>query len=216
MSGIRKKKLDKSSLKTHVVKAAAASFYRDGIKNVRMDDIASELSISKRTLYELFSDKEELLLEVAKVHHQEMLEYLKSVTQKAENVLEVIIGFYIRTTEDFQRTNASYYEDMKKYPRVMEYLEVNRRESARSAIAFYHKGVEQGIFRDDVNYHIVEEMIKVQTDALFHSSRKLPYPMMEIFETIVFMHIRGISTEKGLKIVDDFLRDLKQQKTIII
>lgn len=69
--------------------------------------------------------------------------------------------------------------------------------------------VEQGIFRNDVNYNIVRAMVCEQMDLLLHSEICKSYSLGEIYETVVFMHMRGISTEKGLKIVDDFLLNLK-------
>lgn len=196
-------------VKMQVIKVAAAAFTQRGIKNVRMDDIASEMSISKRTLYELFSDKEELLVEVVRNYRNEVKESMARVAANAGNVLEVIIGFYEMTIDEFRHTNRYFYEDIKKYPKVLEFLGEAHKENTDSALAFYRKGVEQGIFRDDVNYPIVQAMISGQMNGLMES---LPaYSLEEIFETLVFMHMRGISTEKGLKIVDDFLSDLKRE-----
>lgn len=213
MSGIiRKRRLDKESMKERVVKAATVAFCERGIKNVRMDDLAMELSISKRTLYELFGDKEDLLLEVMKAHNKEVKAFMTDVAAKAENVLEVILAFYMKTTKDFQTINRLFFEDIKKYPKVMMYEENNHNENRSSALAFYRKGVEQGIFRNDVNFRIVQVMIQRQMDFLMQSEIGQDYSMVEIFETLVFMHLRGISTEKGLKIVNDFLLNLEQQK----
>ncbi|MBQ8521807.1 MAG: TetR/AcrR family transcriptional regulator [Bacteroides sp.] len=205
----RRKRTDKNQAKMQVIRAAGEAFTQKGIKNVRMDDIASALSISKRTLYELFGDKEELLVEVIRIHRDEMKDYMARIAAEAGNVLEVIIGFYERTISDFQQTNFCFFEDIKKYPKVVKFLEDSRRENVSSAMAFYQKGVEQGIFREDVNYHIVQEMVSGQMDALVKSFPT--YPLEEIFETLVFMHMRGISTEKGLKIVNDFLSGLKRE-----
>lgn len=205
----KRKRTDKKLIRMQVIKAAAEAFSQKGIKNVRMDDIASSLSISKRTLYELFADKEELLVEVVRIHREEVKEYMANVAMKADNVLEVIIGFYEMTIGEFKHTSRFFFEDIKKYPKVMEFLEENRKENINSAMAFYQKGVEQGIFREDVNYHIVQEMISGQMDGLL---KALPdCPLEEIFETLVFIHMRGISTEKGLKIVNDFLAQLKRE-----
>lgn len=210
MANYNKKRLDKQQVKEKVVVVAAEAFMCKGIKNVKMDDIAAELSISKRTLYELYSDKEELLLEVVKLHREKMKKYMVTIASKAENVLEIIMNFYIKTTEDFQTTNILFFEDIKKYPRVTQFLEEGRKENAESTVAFYRKGVEQGIFREDVNYDIVQEMIHGQMDTLMHSETRHNYSIVEIFKTIVFIHLRGISTEKGLKMVDDFLEGLNE------
>mgnify|MGYP002520011769 CR=1 FL=1 len=95
MATYNKKRIDKQQLKEKVAQVAAVAFMQKGIKNVKMDDVAAELGISKRTLYELFSDKEELLLDVVKLHRKEMKNYMISVAEKAENVLEIIMSFFI-------------------------------------------------------------------------------------------------------------------------
>ncbi len=210
MATYNKKRIDKQQLKEKVAQVAAVAFMQKGIKNVKMDDVAAELGISKRTLYELFSDKEELLLDVVKLHRKEMKNYMISVAEKAENVLEIIMSFYIRTTEDFQTTNILFFEEIKKYPQVTKFLEEGRKENAVSAVDFYKKGVEQGIFREDVNYEIVQEMIHGQMDMLIHNDIRKTYSMVEIFKTVVFMHLRGITTEKGLSIVDEFLEQMNE------
>lgn len=209
---VKKSKLDKESLKERVVRVAATAFGEKGIRNVRMDDLAMELSISKRTLYELFGDKEELLLEVMRTHDREVRAFMADVAVKAENVLEVILVFYMKATQDFQTINRLFFEDIKRYPKVMAYEERNRKENQASALSFYQKGVEQGIFRDDVNFQIVQVMIQGQMDMLMQSEIGHDFSLAEIFETLMFMHMRGISTERGLKIVNDFLLNLKQQK----
>lgn len=209
MDGVKKKRIDKTVVKEHIISAAAKAFTQKGIKTVRMDDIATGLSISKRTLYELFHDKEDLLLDVMKLHREEMQEYMFQVASEAENVLEVLLKFFQRTAQDFQNTNRRFFEDMEKYPKVRRYIDESRKENLDSAMEFYRKGVEQGIFREDVNYDIVRAMVCEQMDLLLRSDICKSYSLVEIYETVVFMHMRGISTEKGLKIVDEFLLNLK-------
>ncbi|WP_455674274.1 TetR/AcrR family transcriptional regulator [Phocaeicola sp.] len=209
MNSVNKRRTDKTVVKEHVVAAAAKAFMEKGVKTVRMDDIAAGLSISKRTLYELFHDKEDLLLDVVKLHREEMQKYMEGIASKAENVLEVILCFYQRSAQDFQNTNRKFFEDMEKYPKVVAYIAESRRENLDAAMEFYQKGVNQGIFRKEVNYDIVRAMVSEQMDILVSSELCKSYSLAEIYETVVFMHMRGISTEKGLKIVDDFLQNLK-------
>lgn len=215
MNSINKKRTDKTAVKGHIVRAAAKAFTQKGVKTVRMDDIAGGLSISKRTLYELFHDKEDLLLDVMKLHREEMQKYMVRVASEADNVLEVLLKFFRRNARYFQNTNRKFFEDIGKYPKVMRYIDESRKENLDSAMAFYRKGVEQGIFRDDVNYDIVRVMVSEQMNLLLHSEIGKSYSPGEIYETVIFMHMRGISTEKGLKIVDDFLLDLKENNRIM-
>ena len=75
-------------------------FYKQGIKQVRMDDIAKELTISKRTLYEIFNDKETLLLECIKYKHQQEESYLQALDLSNANVLEVVLRYYEYTMKE--------------------------------------------------------------------------------------------------------------------
>ena len=204
--------MDKRLLKEKAVRVASAFFTERGIRSVKMDDIAMELSISKRTLYELFSDKEELLLEVVKSHREEMKAFMTKEAERAGNVLEIIMAFYRKISQDFKNANGNFFEDIKKYPRVTEMLEKGRKDNIEGAMKFYAKGVEQGIFRKDVNYRIVQEMMHGQMDTLIQSKSCQQYTMLELFETLMFMHLRGISTEAGLKHVDDFICRMRSEK----
>lgn len=203
----RKKKIDRTQLKNCVLKAASTAFMQLGIKNVKMDDLASSLAISKRTLYELFYDKEELLIEVVRIHRDEMKSYMDHIASHTENVLEILFAFYERMSIDFQKTNPAFFEDIKKYPKVLSYLEECRRENFDSAKTFYQKGVQQGLFMAHINYSIIQLSLSGQMDLLMKSR----YTMKEIFETLIFVHMRGISTDRGMKIVDDFWTRLKNE-----
>ena len=95
---------------------------------------------------------------------------------------------------------------------MTDLLENGRKDNIEGAMKFYAKGVEQGIFRADVNYRIVQEMMHGQMDTLIQSKSCQQYTMLELFETLMFMHLRGISTEAGLKHVDDFICRMESEK----
>ena len=73
-----------------IVETAHELFIEHGIKDVKMDDIAAKLSISKRTIYELFNDKEELLREVLKLQNEMMQERGKEII-KIQNMQPALV-----------------------------------------------------------------------------------------------------------------------------
>lgn len=93
---VKRLKKNRSELRNLVLKQAAKAFFSQGIRTVHMDDIAASLSISKRTLYELFHDKQQLLLEVLCFQRNEMHAHMEKIASKAENALEVIFAFMKR------------------------------------------------------------------------------------------------------------------------
>ena len=93
MAGVKRNKCDRAELRKRVILEASSAFAKSGIKNVHMDSLACALSISKRTLYELFCDKEQLLLEVFAMHQQEMSTYISEVASRAENAMPLVINY---------------------------------------------------------------------------------------------------------------------------
>ena len=84
----------KKEIYSLIVETAHSLFIARGIKDVKMDDIAAELSISKRTIYELFNDKEELLLEVLKFQNEKMCENGREIIRNSSHILEIILKLY--------------------------------------------------------------------------------------------------------------------------
>ena len=80
--------------RNRVIEMASQMFFEQGIRKVRMDDVAAALTMSKRTLYEMFADKEELLLECMKVNQEKKREYVAQLAATANNVLEIVFCLY--------------------------------------------------------------------------------------------------------------------------
>lgn len=211
MAGVKRNKYDREELRKRVIAEAFRAFGRYGIKNVHMDDLACSLSISKRTLYELFCDKEQLLLEVLIMHQQEMNTYISEVASKAENALEVIFAFYRRKLSELTELNPLFLRDLRKYPNVLSYVRERQKLSDTAALVHFQKGVEEGIFRDDINFDIINQAMSMQFEMLVYSDITENYPLSEIYSEVTFLHMRGISTPKGMQMVDAFLQSVKEK-----
>ena len=93
MQEIRETTAYKKSLKGRILEAAMKAFAQRGVKAVKMDDIAQMLSISKRTLYEIYKDKEELLYQGVVQYDQNNRQYLAAFVEQASSVMDIIIEF---------------------------------------------------------------------------------------------------------------------------
>lgn len=214
MKAIGRVKENRDVLKSRILEYARDAFCVYGIKDVTMDSIAGGLSISKRTLYEIFSDKEGLLLEIIKIHSQETREFIDKISKEADNVLDVIFKIYENNVKEIKKVNKLFFEEINKYPSVISYMQFSRDEMAAITMSNLKKGVTQGLFREDMNYEIIRSVMVEEVDILIRSKSNEKFPLVEIYENLVLMHVRGISTEKGLKKVNEFLSNmrLKQDK----
>lgn len=205
MSEHHRKNEPKEVLHRHIVETAMTLFVKEGIKPVTMDRIAKELSISKRTLYEIFKDKETLLIEGIRRYRAMMYKRIKAEEMQTFNVLELLLLAYQHKMDELRFITPRFYKDLKKYPRVVEYLRLQHESEFAGSVAFLQKGVEQGLFRPDVNYEVIWRVLGVQIQFVLDSELTRDMPLTEIFHSIVLVCVRGFSTLAGQKIVDAYL-----------
>lgn len=202
----------RAELRERIIVTATEAFTSKGIKSITMDDIAAALGISKRTLYEVFADKESLLKEcILKIQTDRDI-YLQQVFDNSHNVLEVILAVFQKSIEVFHQTNKRFFEDIKKYPKIYEMMKNRRDSDSEKTMSFFKSGVEQGIFRADVNFAIVNLLVREQFDVLLNTDICSEYPFIEVYESIMFTYIRGISTEKGAQVLEDFIQEYRKNR----
>ncbi|MBP1615957.1 MAG: putative TetR transcriptional regulator [Bacteroidetes bacterium] len=211
MINLEKENSSRADLRKRIVRTSMEAFATRGVKSVTMDDVAMMLGISKRTLYEVFEDKETLLIECLSDHHDQMVVFMREVLETSTNVLEVILKGYKKTIEDYRGTNIRFLQEIKKYPKVYELVRNHRKRDHDAAVAFFKKGVEQGLFRTDVNFSIVHLLVHEQLDLLMTNELFTQYSFMEVYESITFTFLRGVSTAKGATILEDFLIEYKSK-----
>ena len=107
-----------------------------------MDDVAAELGISKRTLYEIF-DKKDLLFEAMKHYYNERSEKLQVKVQDCQNVMEIILAIYRIKVEEFRQMNPNFYADLEKYPQVLRFLDNENRKNRVKFLRFMERGVQE-------------------------------------------------------------------------
>ena len=202
----------RTELKQRVIQVALNEFRVQGIKAVRMDDLASQIGISKRTLYEMFKDKEELLMDCLLYSKQREKERVNDICSKSKNVLEVILGVFLYSIEMLHETNKLFFEDIKKYPAAYKLVQEVRNIDSKEKMAFFRQGVEQGIFRSDINYPIVNELVKQQFNLLVNTDFFSHHPFLDVYESIMFTYLRGISTVEGARMLEMFIKEYRGNK----
>ena len=188
----------RQELKGKILVTAMSLFKREGIKLVKMDDIAQALSISKRTLYETYENKEQLLCEGVIYEHQLRQEQLRQFTEQAENEIEVVMEFIRQEIVLLGGINPLFFSELAKYERVVELLNEEHEQKRLHSMEFVKRGVEKGYFRSDINYDIVTKMSDAVVQHVMMTRMYEEYPLSEIFRNHVDILFRGICTDKGI------------------
>lgn len=174
---------------------------KHGFKATTMDQIAASLQMSKRTLYEIFGNKEELFKEAHMYFHKKMSQKLEDIFRSSSNVMEAIIKCFLFNRDLMSRINADFIRDMEELASQTNIIDSNRfRKHHINLYEVLQKGVDEGYFRQDINLMVQCRMLTIQMEALKRSEELFSkdIPLLEVYDSIILGFLRGISTEKGL------------------
>ena len=190
-------------LPAKIMQVAMREFRRCGVKAVKMDDIASRLSISKRTLYEIFSNKEELLLECVRMQEEAFDSHMTEFgSDSSHNSIDIILEFYRFQMQNVSDVSPAFYEELSKYGHVMEFLNKKRIKRNANAKEFFTHGVSEGYFRKDVDFDIVSQIGAASMEHAMKTKMYEKYGMKDLLHNILFLFLRGLCTAEGIALLD--------------
>lgn len=187
--------------KKQIIEKSAQLFKTYGIRSNTMDDIAREVGISKKTLYQQVSDKEALICLVIETERQRIEGLIHQVTADSANDIESLIRINVliirflqeinpAAVNDLRKQFKSIYEDSKK-----QYQELFYRVIKQNLVS----GKAHGIYRSDINEDFITQLHtdridKMQeSDGLWGPNATSP----DIIKEMTNYYIRGLITEKG-------------------
>lgn len=180
-----------------------------------MDDVATELGISKKTLYQHFADKADLVKEVVLHSISSQNQFIENISCKKLNSIELIFEISKYVSLLLKEMNPSITFDVKKYyPEAWKILiEHKTNHIYNNIILNINKGISEGLYRNDLRVELVAMLYVFMINDTcnkedFEGTSK--YSSSEMFEEIVKYHIRGIATPEGLKCFDEILKKEKK------
>ena len=211
MQVLRETTAYRASLRERIIEKAMQDFSKHGIRAVKMDTLAKELGISKRTMYEIFEDKETLLFEGIKVYGERKREYMHSYAEEGHDVIDIIMEAYHMKVEEVRAVNPDFYLDLMKYPRLAQHMKEAQQKSREGFLAFMKRGVDDGYFRPDVNYELVPHIFDALGQYILTNSLVQQYSVEELFSNCFLIALRGFCTDKGLHTIDKLMAEAKSE-----
>ena len=199
----------RQQLKATILPMAREAFRLHGIRAVKMDDLASALKMSKRTLYETYQNKEALLIDVLRLTMEEHHAVMQEFKEHNNDVMDLIIEHFRIQTENYAETNPLFFKDLKFYPDLTDKFRDIEKCNEEKTMEVFARGIEEGYFRPEVNYEFIAKVGR-QFSIIFRTQEDFSqYDMHEVFISFVCTLLRGICTEKGIAKLDSFLQNNK-------
>lgn len=183
-----------------------------GVKSVRMDDVASSLGMSKRTLYEMFGDKEELLCESIIYLMEQFRKSIFQQVAECDNMMEVLLhsvkllGSY-GFADGMERRLA---HNLKKfYPNVYDKVQRKNAEHGLESLRYaLDKCLADGYIDPIVDVELMAKLFFSTSGVLLMGdSIVIPEEVSreEAFGAMAVNFLRGLASEKGLKVIDELI-----------
>lgn len=195
--------MEDNEIRKKIIRGAETLFTKYGVRSISMDDIARHLSVSKKTLYQHFEDKEDIVTTAVQSHIERIMGEFDLIQSSAIDAIDELSKISKCLKRTMSEINPSLMFDLQKYhPRAWAVWEDNKKKFIReSVIRNLKKGVEEGYFRTDLDLEIMAtmrmELVQLAfDDRVFPPSQfKIADVQVQLFEHFVF----GLLTEKGRK-----------------
>lgn len=196
-------------IKERILTAAEELFLQYGFRSITMDDIAKHLAVSKKTIYQFFTDKDEIVCMVASRHFDKEKEVcLHHIFANAENPVDELlrVSKHIKTASI--NINPSIIFDLQKYhPKAWQiFRDYKQNFILQHLLRNLRQGVADGLYRPDINIEVLARLRLEQVQLAFDATI-FPPAQFNFFEIqIQFLEhfIRGIVTEKGLQLLHEY------------
>jgi AcrR family transcriptional regulator len=188
-----------------ILDRAAHVIMRYGIKSVTMDDLARELSISKKTLYAHFGDKRKMIQMLVAAQVDGDKECCQIQIQEAKNAIDEMFRVTSFVSERLKNVNVTFFYDLRmSYPKAFQTMEDYKRGYIQETIIQnLNRGMQEGVYRQDLNPQIVARVYMSNVEIVFGGQefKNLNVNAYEIFIEIFMLHMRGIVSESGLQLL---------------
>jgi TetR/AcrR family transcriptional regulator, cholesterol catabolism regulator len=201
-------------VKEKILAGSEALFMRYGIRSVSMDDIARHLSVSKKTLYQHFADKDELVTVMSQEHmKRDVLEY-EQISRESENSIDELNKISIRLRCDMEEMNPSLLYDLQKFhPKAWALWQQHKNGSIMSSIVRNLKqGISEGYYRDDIHTEVIALSRLILIESAF-DERIFPkdkYNLVEVQSQFFDHFVYGICTDKGRRLYQKYKQHSEQ------
>ena len=200
--------METDKIKENIITEAIGLFMNYGVKSVTMDDIARHLGVSKKTIYQLFRDKEDIIMQTTEYYFRHEMQVMEDIADNAENAVDHLYKLTVCLREGMGKTSMATLYDLKKYyvKAWNQYKAFKHDVIYKSVLKNMQRGMDEGLFRLDINPEILAHLrigeIELSFNREFFPDDK--YSIVEIHQQLFDHFTYGILSEKGLKLFETY------------
>ena len=191
-----------------ILKGAEELFFKYGIKSVTMDDIAKHLAVSKKTIYQFYEDKNEMVEMLMTVKLKEDECEFKQIQKDSENVIVEVFNMMKHMGNMFSKINPTIFYDLQKYhPKAWAQFKQFKEDCmAKMVEESITRGIKEGLVRSDLHPKILARL-RIQEVEMGFDAEIFPPDKFKLIDVQIAMldhFLHGICTLKGHKMINKY------------
>ena len=195
-------------LREKILRTSMNLMMRIGPQSVTMDMVARDCGISKRTLYETFPNKHNLISDVIKYNQQQSNAKFTEIFEQASNSFEALMGVYTVAREFIRKTSPVFIADIKRlYPEAFEQYKAQEIDHILSLAKIIKRAKDEGLALPGVKCKIAAFIFTNNMKSI-HNMQDFPFPeytAAEVFDGAFLNFMRGIATTRGQEIIENYV-----------
>ncbi len=199
-------------IKNKILKVAYDLFLKYGLRRVSIEDICSEIHISKRTFYTHFKQKEELISQIMELIIEER-DKSKANYPSEYNAIDMFMAEYRLHQKKQTQKHVDLFFDLKKYyPEIFtQYSEDSKQKHIEETEVFIQKGIDEGVFRPELHVKAMALLVHVKFGEIFGEfNNRLNIKAGEAFGVLYDALIHMLASEEGLAYYKEQKKNNKQ------
>ena len=198
-------------IKEHIIQQSLSLFLKKGVKQVNMDEVATNLGISKKTLYVHFDNKQDLVHHCFQKHNDLVSEMINTSAAQFENAIDELFAIDESCSLFMKQINPYLLGELKRYyPNTWALIEQLKQKVLFNILKNnLNNGIEQGFYRKDIDVDIIAKLMISRIDALVNDEifPLTQYDFRKLLTEIRIYHLRGISTLKGINYLEQKINE---------
>jgi AcrR family transcriptional regulator len=194
-----------------ILQGALELFLKYGIRSVSMDDIARHLSISKKTIYQYFVDKDDIVTQATANHMVHTKADFDNLTKVSKNALDELMRIQMFMRKNMQDMNPSLLFDLKKYHSKAwtAWLDHKNKDIRESVVRNLKQGMEEGLYRGNLNPEILA-VLRIESIQWVYDGQVVPtdkFKLVDVQTQMLDHFMYGLLTEKGRKLYEKYKQE---------
>jgi AcrR family transcriptional regulator len=191
-----------------ILKTALELFFKFGIRHVTMDEIARELGMSKKTIYQYYKEKDDLVNQLLDNALKVQEKQFEELTARSNDPIHEMLLISDKMRELMQNINPMFFLDLQKYYTAgyQRFQRFKEECGYQNLIRNLKKGIEEGLYRSELDVELTAKFRMAQVDMLMFGSYFSfeRTSMVATQEEILQLFMYGVSSLKGHKLINQY------------